>query len=513
MNLLHVIEKNARFYPEKEALVEIRPLSKRRLSVTWREFDEKVQRFANALLERGMKKGERVFILGRNSIDWLVCYFGTLLSSAWVVPLNYRFYDDDLFYCAEIAEPSFFVMDEEYAPRVWQNRERFKSVKHYISIGRAQHMESLEDFVKGSPTRRLEPPSSDDEECALYFTSGTTGAPKPILLTHRNLISTGINEVYAEGWDEKDCFLMMPPFYHLAIGHLFGCMLAGAKAVLLTERISPEFILDAVSKERVSVVFLLVPWIIDILEALDACRIRIEDYNLASWRLVYSGAQPIPPSLVLRWKERFPSMSFDCTYGLSEATGPQVTHLGFRNERKIGSIGKPGLLWDVRIINDEGRDVPRGEVGELAVRGDGVMKCYFKNPELTSKTIENGWLRTGDLARMDEEGFIYIVDRKKDVIISGGENVYPIEVETLISRHPKVRDVAVIGTKDQRLGEIVTAVIEPVPGVELTEEEILRFCEEQLPRYKRPRKVIFDTIPRSSTGKIEKRKLREKWGG
>jgi acyl-CoA synthetase (AMP-forming)/AMP-acid ligase II len=513
MNLLHVTERNARFYPEKEAFVEIRPLSRRRLALTWREFDEKVQRFANGLIERGLRKGERVFILGRNSIDWLVCYFGTLLCSAWAVPLNYRFYDEDLFYCAEIAKPSFFVMDAEYAPRVQKNRGRFDSVRHYISIGETDGMESLDRLLLGDSPRRLKVPPSDDEECALYFTSGTTGAPKPILLTHRNLMSTAINEAVAEKWDERDCLLMMPPFYHLAIGHLFGCMISGGKTVLLTERISPEFIFETISKERVTVVFLLVPWIIDVLEALDSGRIRKGDYDLAMWRLVYSGAQPIPPNLVLRWKQHFPQMAFDCTYGLSEASGPQVTHLGLGNERKMGSIGKPGLLWDVRIVDDEGRDVPKGEVGELVARGDGVMRCYFNNPDLTAKTIQDGWLRTGDLARMDEEGFIYIVDRKKDVIICGGENVYPVEVETVISRHPKVRDVAVIGTRDERLGEVVTAVIEAVPGADLTEEEILRFCEENLPRYKRPRRIIFDTIPRSSTGKIEKPKLRERWGG
>jgi acyl-CoA synthetase (AMP-forming)/AMP-acid ligase II len=179
------------------------------------------------------------------------------------------------------------------------------------------------------------------------------------------------------------------------------------------------------------------------------------------------------------------------------------------NERKIGAIGKPGLMWDARLVDDEGRDVPSGEIGEVIVRGAGVMKEYYKNPELTASVIRDGWLHTGDLGRADEEGFIYLVDRKKDLIISGGENVYPVEVEEVIRKHAGVHDVAVIGTPDDRLGEIVTVVIQAKSGEVLREEEIKRFCEEQLPRYKRPRRIIFGEVPRNPSGKIEKPKLRE----
>jgi acyl-CoA synthetase (AMP-forming)/AMP-acid ligase II len=302
---------------------------------------------------------------------------------------------------------------------------------------------------------------------------------------------------------------MMPPFYHLAIGHLFGSILAGGKAILLTEKITPQFIFENISKERISIVFLLVPWALDILEALDKGELRKENYDLRRWRLMFMGAQPIPPNLIQRWKKYFPEMQFDDTYGLSESAGPGTIHLGIGNERKIGAIGKPGLLWDARIVNDHGEDVRPGDVGELIIKGASVMKEYYKNPQLTAQTIQDGWLYTGDLAKMDEEGFIYLVDRKKDLIISGGENIYPVEVEEVIQRHPKVRDVAVIGTPDERLGEVVTAFIELKVGEVLTEEEMKSFCDQNLPRYKRPRRIIFDQIPRSSTGKTEKRKLRE----
>jgi len=194
---------------------------------------------------------------------------------------------------------------------------------------------------------------------------------------------------------------------------------------------------------------------------------------------------------------------------LSEGGGPGVVHLGIENEHKVGAIGKAGLIWDVRIVDENGRDVKNGEVGELIIKGSGIMKEYYKNPSATRQAIRDGWLYTGDLGKTDEDGFIYIVDRKKDLIISGGENIYPVEIEDVIRRHPKVRDVAVIGVPDQRLGEAACAVVEPVPGEELTTEEMVLFFNEHLPRYKRPRQTVFGHVPRSPTGKIEKPKLRD----
>lgn len=304
----------------------------------------------------------------------------------------------------------------------------------------------------------------------------------------------------------------MAPLYHLAIGHLLGCMLVGGKGVLVVDRIIPRYIFGAVMAERITTVFLLVPWAQDILAALAKGELKKEDYDLSSWDLMYMGAQPIPPPLVWKWKEHFPHMAYDTTYALSEGGGPGITHLGHQNERKVGAIGKPGLLWDVRVVDENGFDLPVDRVGEIIVRGPGVMKEYYKNPELTASTVKDGWLYTGDLGKIDDEGFIYIVDRKKDLVICGGENVYPVEVEAIIRKHPDVLDVAVIGTPDERLGEVVTAVIQSLPGSSLQEEDILSFCERNLPRYKRPRRIFFDDVPRNPSGKIEKPKLRAKFG-
>ena len=511
MNMVDIITKNARMYPNEIAFVEVKPVTKVKKAISWDEFKERINRLANALIDRGVKKGDKVFIYGRNSINWLEAYFSIMTTGAWAVPLNYRFTSDNIKYCANIAKPVAFILDEEYAGVISAIRSDLPMVKNYICIGSFEEMENMEDLIKKASSMHPEIEIKGEDECALYFTSGTTGAPKPVLHVHKNLVCVALNEVTNDRWEHSESLLMLPPFYHLAIGHLLGCLLAGGRAILLTERITPQYIFESISEERISLVFLLVPWALDILEALDKGELRKEDYDLRCWRLMFMGAQPIPPKLIQRWKKYFPEMQFDNTYGLSESTGPGTIHLGIGNERKIGAIGKPGLLWDARVVNDKGEDMPQGEVGELILKGAGVMKEYYKNPELTAEVIRNGWLYTGDLAKMDDEGSIYLVDRKKDLVISGGENIYPVEVEEIIQRHPKVRDVAVIGTPDERLGEVVTAIIEPKSSEVLTKEEISSFCEQNLPRYKRPRRIIFDQVPRSSTCKIEKPKLREKY--
>jgi long-chain acyl-CoA synthetase len=512
MNLVDIIAKNAHMFRDETAFVEVRPLTRKRKAVSWGDFYERVIRLANGLIDRGVKRGDKVFIYGRNSIAWLEAYFAVMVPGAWAVPLNFRFVEEDLAYCANIAEPVACFVDEELAGVVDRIRPRLSTVRNFICIGSFQNMEALEDLVETSSPIPRSMALKGEDPCALYFTSGTTGAAKPVLHLHKNLAYCALNEVTNERWEHEDSLLMLPPFYHLAIGHLFGCMLVGGRAVFLTERITPESIFENVSREQTSLVFLLVPWALDILEALDRGELKREAYDLSRWRLMYMGAQPIPSNLVLRWRRYFPEMQFDNIYGLSESGGPGTIHLGIENDPKMGAIGRPGLLWDARIIDSDGENVIHGEVGELIVKGPGIMKEYYKNPELTRQTIRDGWLYTGDLARMDEDGFVYLVDRKKDLVISGGENIYPVEVEEVLRTHAAVHDVAVIGTSDPRLGEIVTAVIEAKRGRILTEEEMRSFCDGHLPRYKRPRRIIFAPVLRNATGKLEKPRMREKYG-
>lgn len=349
---------------------------------------------------------------------------------------------------------------------------------------------------------------SDDDDAAIYFSSGTTGFPKAILHNHRSLMHACQVEQNHYGQTKDDVFLCIPPLYHTgAKMHWFGSLLTGGKAVLL-KGVNPETILQTISKEKCTIVWLLVPWALDILEALDNGSVKLENYQLNQWRLMHIGAQPVPQSLIRRWKTYFPHHLYDTNYGLSESLGPGCVHLGVENIQKIGAIGILGYGWEVKIVDEHGECVSQDEIGELAVKGPSVMKCYYRNPEATTEVLHDGWLYTGDMARQDTDGFYFLVDRKKDVVISGGENIYPVEVENFISKYEKIKDVAVIGLPDHRLGEIAAAIVELKQGIECTEEEIMEFCQA-LPRYKRPRKIILANVPRNATGKIEKPKLRK----
>jgi len=509
-----VLARNARKFPNDIALVEKVPAEKKRTEITWKQFDDQANQFSNVLASKGVKKGDKVLHFMMNSIDWLVAYFGVVRTGAWVVPLNFRFTAEDVKYCSEVAEPMVVVYDEEFAPKIDAIKDQLPTVKSFICLGEKipTYAESFKKLMETAPAKSLEVELTFDDTCGLYFTSGTTGQPKPILLTHKNMMCACITE-NAHHWQrKKDVFILIPPLYHTgAKMHWFGSFIVGGKAVIL-KGVSPEWTLEAVSEEGGTIVWLLVPWAQDILLKFDSGELKPENYKLDQWRLMHIGAQPVPPSLIKHWKTYFPNMQYDTNFGLSESTGPGCVHLGIGNEHKIGAIGIPGFNWEARIVDENGNDVKRGDPGELIVRGDGVMREYYKNPEATAKTLIKGWLFTGDMARIDEDGFIWLVDRKKDVIITGGENVFPVEVEDFLHTNPNVKDAAAIGLPDERLGEIVAVIIDVAPGKSLTADEVLKFCEG-LPKYKRPRKVFFGEVPRNPTGKIEKPKLRKMYSG
>jgi acyl-CoA synthetase (AMP-forming)/AMP-acid ligase II len=516
MIITEILARNARMYGDEIALIEREPAMNKRAAITWKEFDNMANRVANALISKGIRKADKVIHLMMNSLEWLPSYFGILRTGAWAVPLNFRFTADDIRYCAEIAGARAIIFGEEFVDRIDAIRDDLVTIKEYVFVGdnrmTPDYAVSYEAFLDTGSSANPNIPIGLMDEAGLYFTSGTTGTPKPILLTHRNLEFACIIENRHHNQTHEDNFLCIPPLYHTgAKMHWFGNFVVGAKAVIL-KGIKPDFILEAISEEKATIVWLLVPWAQDILIAIENGDVKLEDYQLDQWRLMHIGAQPVPASLIKNWKKIFPNHEYDTNYGLSETTGPGCVHLGIENTHKVGSIGIPGFDWEYRIVDSDLREAPKGETGELMVKGPGIMKEYYKNPEATESTIIDGWLLTGDMARVDEDGFIWLVDRKKDLIISGGENIFPVEIEDFLMENQKVQDAAIIGISHERLGEIVTAIIKVKPGKEMTEEEVLEFCEA-LPRYKRPRKIFFDDVPRNPTGKIEKPKLRKKYGG
>ncbi len=534
MPITDLLERNSKLYGSEICLVEMNPEIQEEPRVTWREyeliqpttaapyrreitwsvFDEKANRLANLLLSRGIRKGQKVAILLMNCLEWLPIYFGVLKTGAVAVPLNFRYTADEIDYCLRLADadvlffgPEFIGRVEDIVPKIGREKILF-----FVGDNKPSFAESYNEAVANCSSTAPKVLIQDSDDAAIYYSSGTTGFPKAILLDHTALLQSARMEAMHHETTHDDVFLCIPPLYHTgAKMHWFGSLYTGSRAVILKGN-KPKAILDAVSMERCTIVWLLVPWAQDILTAIERGDVNLEDYHLSQWRLMHIGAQPVPPSLIRRWMEVFPHHKYDTNYGLSESTGPGCVHLGLENVHKVGAIGVPGYGWQCKIVDENDVPVRKGDVGELCVKGPGVMRCYYHDPKATAETIKDGWLHTGDMAKQDEDGFIFLVDRKKDVIITGGENLYPVQIEDFLAAHPKIHDVAVIGLPDKRLGEIAAAIIQVKEGMELTEEEVEHFCLD-LPRYKRPRKIIFAKVPRNPTGKIEKPKLREQYCG
>ena len=532
MPITKLLERNAALYPNDIALVELNPDIQEKRRRTWREyslvetnplchyrreiswnvFNEKANRVANLLLSRGVKKGDKVGILLMNCLEWLPIYFGILKTGGVAVPLNFRYTAEEIRYCVELADVNILFFGPEFIGRVEEIADDIGKTRILFFVGNTFCPTFAEDYDRQVSNYSSVLPDieiSEDDDAAIYFSSGTTGFPKAILHAHRALSHAATVEQKHHGQTRDDVFLCIPPLYHTgAKMHWMGSLISAGKAVLL-RGVKPETILEAISNERCTIVWLLVPWAQDILEKLDNGSLKLENYHVRQFRLMHIGAQPVPQSLVKRWQKYFPGQAYDTNYGLSESIGPGAVHLGVENIRKVGAIGVPGYGWEAKIVKEDGvTEVAQGEVGELALKGPGVMRCYYHNPEATAEVMRGEWLLTGDMAKQDEEGFYYLVDRKKDVIVCGGENLYPVEIENFLSKYPKVKDVAVIGIPDARLGEIAAAIVETTEGTTCTAEEIEEFCRE-LPRYKRPRRIIFAKVPRNATGKIEKPLLRK----
>ncbi|MDR2504625.1 MAG: AMP-binding protein [Oscillospiraceae bacterium] len=554
MPITDFLERNARDFADEIALVEINPsftsrqaaqrgwkeaflveTAKRpsyRKEMTWRQFDELSNCTAQFLLSQGVKRGDKVAILMMNCLEWLPLYFGILKTGALAVPMNFRYSSDEIEYCLKLADVSLLLFGPEFVERIEELKMKnekliidglttcdktdnsslsiLNSSLHYVGDNCPAF---AQDFFAGLAGMSCDKPNitlSDEQDGAIYFSSGTTGFPKAILHTHRSLVHACETEQAHHGQTHDDVFLCIPPLYHTgAKMHWFGSLLVGGRGVLL-RGVQPDWIIETAAKERATIVWLLVPWCQDILDAIERGDVDLARHDLSPLRLMHIGAQPVPPSLVKRWLSIFPHHDYDTNYGLSESIGPGSVHLGVGNIHKVGAIGKAGYGWQTRIADENGSDVPRGDVGELLVKGDGVMKCYYKDEAATAASLKDGWLYTGDMAREDEDGFIYLVDRKKDVIITGGENLYPVQIEDFLREMSEIKDVAVIGLPDERLGEIAAAIIEPKPDATLTEEMVEAYCLA-MPRYKRPKRIIFDHVPRNPTGKIEKPALRRRY--
>ncbi len=505
---------NAKKYPGREFLIESWPSKNARRVLTWKDLNEQTNKLANFLMkECGVGKGDIVLHLMMNSLEWYVAYMAVLKTGATVTPLNFRFASSDIKYAADVTKCKAFILGDGFLPKVQPIQSDMPYIEKYICVGEncPPDMVSYSEIMeKGDPEDVLVDVEEEDM-AELMFTSGTTGPPKPVCHTHRSLFYIGIGNAltYNEGYESV--YLAPHPFYHSGSLFLSFPSYIAAGKILMAMELKPESFIKSLSDEKCTGGWTTVPTWSDLISAIKDGKINPDDYDLSNLRYIVVGAQPVPQVLFEDTKKIFPWLKTGNIYGITEGGGGGLTNLYDEDVfRKPGSIGKPTVFMDAKIVDDEGKEVPPGTVGELLLKGPRLMKEYAFNPEMTKKTIEDGWLHTGDLAYMDEEGYIYFADRKKDLIIRGGENIFPVEIEDVLRKHPKIQDVAVIGYPHPRLVEIAMAIIQLKPGETMKEEEVIEFCKEAgLAKYKWPEKIVFAEVPRNPSGKIEKPKLRE----
>lgn len=514
MNFARFCTANAGKYPTREFLVESFPSRGERRVLTWRQLDERTNRLANFLTtECGITEGDVVQHLLMNSLEWYIAYMAVLKIGAVISPLNFRFASGDIKYACDVTRTRTFILGEQFLPRVLPIRDEIPYCRHFIVLGDnvPEGFNSLGDILAGGDPSPALVDIEDEHTAELMFTSGTTGAPKPVSHSHGTLfwIALGNALTYNEGFNSN--YLAPHPFYHSGTMFLSFPSFVAAGKILMPMELAPKQLLQSIVEEKCTGGWLTVPTWSDVISAIKAGEIYIHDYDLSSLRHIELGAQPVPFVLLEDTKKIFPNLPIGNIYGITEGGGGGLTNCYDEDIlRKPGSIGRPTAFMEAKIADSELNEMPAGQVGELLLKGPRLMKEYAFNSEMTAQTIVGGWLRTGDLAYMDDEGFIFFTDRAKDLIIRGGENIFPAEVEDVLRKHPAIQDAAVMGYPHPRLVEIVLAVVQLKPGHSLELEEVVGFVKDQgLAKFKWPEKIIFADVPRNPAGKIEKPKLRE----
>jgi acyl-CoA synthetase (AMP-forming)/AMP-acid ligase II len=499
INIGEFLTKRAYLTPEREGLVC------EGIRRTYRELNERANRLAQAMQALGVGYGDRVALLALNEPEYYDLYFGLGKIGAILVPVNYRLAGPEIQYILSDCEPKVFIFGKEYREVVDSIRKDIPTRELWV-IGedKLDWAKPYEAVIASAPPREPEITGGDDDTLTILYTSGTTGRPKGAELTHTYYFWNSVNLMSTLGLDIGGVTLIALPLFH--IGALAGppwIVHSGGKVVLLRS-LDPKRFLELLQEEKVTG-FGSVPALLDILKWVP----DFDKYDWSSVRTILVYAAPVPVTLIQEYAAA--GIQVRQLYGLTE--GNTATVLDPENAlAKVGSCGKPFFHAEIRVVDDEGRDVGPEVNGEILLKAPNIMKGYWKRPKDTAETIKNGWLHTGDIGKMDKDGFLYIMDRKKDMIISGGENIYPAEVEDALLHNPKIADVAVIGFPHEKWGEAVKAIVVLKPGEEMTEQELIDWCQGRIGRYKIPKAVVFtDAIPRTPTGKILKRVLREKY--
>ncbi|MFA7322337.1 MAG: long-chain-fatty-acid--CoA ligase [Dokdonella sp.] len=503
-----IARRNALRFPDKPALV----MGER--SLTWKELDQRVNRIAAALRARGLQPGSMVAVLLANCPEFVEIYFGIARAGLVAVPVNYRLTAKELTQILGHAHPALLIVGAAFADKARELEPLLPELQKRWVIGAAQlsGAEDYEQVLAQAADAALVSPAAENDTFAIFFTSGTTGLPKGAMVSHLNLEANGYNQFVADGSLRSDVNLVGTPLYHMgAVFMAVTYMMLGCTQVIL-EYFDPAAWLDALQKRKASVA-LLVPTMINAV----LNHPKLADYDLSSLRLIFYGGGPMPPAVLRRALERM-RCGFTQGYGLTETleatflvTADHVLDGSPQQEKRLASAGREAVSAEVRIVDAAGKDLGPNEVGEILVRSRSVIAGYWHMPEETAATIRGGWFHTGDLGYLDEERYLFLVDRLKDMVVSGGVNIYTKEVESVLYNHPAVLEAAVIGLPDEEWGEAVVAMVVLRPAMQASAEELIEHCRLSLASYKKPRQVHFlDELPKNPSGKILKRELRKR---
>ncbi len=504
MNIGYFLTKSARKYPQKIALVfgEMRE--------SYEEFNSRSNRLAHGLMSLGLKKGEKVATLFFNCPAMVESYFGIIKAGGVLVPLNARLSWKELATLVEHSDARFLIFDEDFKETISLLRPQVSKVEKYIMVGQdiSGGILSYERLLEGSAAEEPKVEVDENDELMIVYTAGTTGKPKGVLVTHRNYIWASINGATDMSFVHDDVNLVVFPVFHTGGLASFFMRVMMGKTLVLLKKVDLQEILRIIERERITSTAMVPTILTSFLQLPD-----LKSYDTSSVKTYTSAAAIFPVKVKNRFHEVFPNAQLFEVYGLSEACGVDTVLLPQDAFRKIACVGKAFSHHEVVVADESGKGVAPGEVGEILIRGPVVMKGYYKDPQATAEVIRDGWLHTGDMARVDEEGYIYIADRKKDIIVSGGVNIYPREIEEVLHGHPRIAEAAVIGVVDEKWGETIKALVVPKEGQSLSEEEVIAFCRENLSSYKKPTSVeILKALPKNAAGKVLKTQLREKYG-
>ncbi len=481
---------------------------------SWSEFGDRVQRLAGVLRELGIGDDDKVAVFMLNGHRYFELFFGTFWAGGVVVPINIRLAAPEIVHQLNEAEVRVLVVDDTFAMMLPAMRDKLQTVRHVVHAASVPAPEGMLDYEtlirEAAPIDDAE--RDGDDVAGIFYTGGTTGRAKGVMLTHDNLMANALNGTLTNRASRDDIYLHSAPMFHLAdISSTFGLTMVGAQHAFIPF-FEPEGMMRAIQNYRVTIA-LMIPTMLNMV----LNHPNFSEYDLSSLRGIAYGASPIPEALLRRAMEVLPC-EFTQGYGMTELSPlcaylPPEDHIPNgtpEQQKRLRSAGIPIFTAEVKVMDENDRELPRGEVGEICARGPMVMKGYWKQPEATAQALRNGWMHTGDMGYMDEDGYIYLVDRSKDMIVTGGENVYSVEVEAALHEHPAVLEAAVIGIPDEQWGEAVHAIVVLKPGHSAGEEELIHHCHGLIANYKCPKSVSFhpQELPKSPVGKILKRELR-----